>query len=499
MSRDSADHLASWSLAESEMSEYPKLALYIDGRWCQSSSGETAPVINPATEEVIGQLPIATPVDLDRAVAAAASAFRDWADRTPAARLMVMRAAADLIRKRVDPIAAVMTREQGKDVRDARREILLSAENVEYLAEEARRVTARLVPSAIPSVRHQAVEKIPVGPVAAFTPWNFPANLVCRKLGAALATGCTVVLKPAEETPGTAIMLAQCFFEAGLPSGVLNLVFGKPSVISEHLIASPLIRKVSFTGSIPVGKRLAKLCADTMKRFTAELGGHSPVLVFADAANDSTVRACVATKYRNSGQVCNSPTRFLVEESAYPAFCESFARAAANLKVGDGKNGDVDMGPLTHARRLGAMERLVADAVKKGARLLTGGRRIGNRGFFFEPTVLADVPLEAAAMQEEPFGPLALLRPFRKIDDAVEAANSLPYGLAAYAFTADADKIDRLGKLLEAGMVGINHFAIVAADLPFGGLKESGWGAEQACEGILPYLETKVVSVSKLA
>jgi len=480
------------------MSEYPKLALHIDGQWRPASSGETLPVINPATEEVIGQLPVATTDDLDRAAAAAARSFRDWANRTPAARLVIMRAAADLIRKRADAISATMTREQGKDVRDAKREVLLSAENVEYLAEEARRVTARLVPSAIPSVRHQAVEKVPVGPVAAFTPWNFPANLICRKLGAALATGCTVVLKPAEETPGTAIMLTQCFLDAGLPSGVLNLVFGKPSTISEHLIASPLIRKVSFTGSIPVGKHLAKLCTDTMKRFTAELGGHSPVLVFADAAHESTVRACVTAKYRNSGQVCNSPTRFLIEESAYPAFCDSFARAAAGLKVGDGKDGNVDMGPLTHARRMTAMERLVADAVKQGARLLTGGRRIGNRGYFFEPTVLADVPLEAAVMHEEPFGPLALLRPFQKMDDAVEVANSLPYGLAAYAFTADPDKIDRLGQLLEAGMVGINHFAVVAADLPFGGLKESGWGAEQASEGILPYLETKLVSVSKL-
>jgi len=480
------------------MFEYPKLALLIDGQWCQSSSGETLSVVNPSTEEVIGQLPVATTADLDRALAAAARSFQDWADRTPAARVATIRAAATLIRERADAIAATMTREQGKDIRDAKREVLLSAENVEYLAEEARRVTARLVPSPISSVRHQVVQKVPVGPVAAFTPWNFPANLVCRKLGAALATGCTVILKPAEETPGTAIMLAQCFIEAGLPNGVLNAVFGKPSMISECLIASPIIRKVSFTGSIPVGKHLAKLCTNTMKRFTAELGGHSPVLVFADAASESTVRACVAAKYRNSGQVCNSPTRFLIEESAYSSFCDSFSRAAAKLKVGDGKDGNVDMGPLTHARRLGFMERLVDDAVKKGARLLTGGRRIGNLGYFFEPTVLADVPLEAAVMQEEPFGPIALLRPFRKIDDAIEVANSLPYGLAAYAFTADADKADQLGQRLEAGMVGINHFAVVAADLPFGGLKESGWGAEQASEGILPYLETKLVSVSKL-
>lgn len=480
------------------MVEFPKLALLIDGQWRPSESGETIPLLNPANEEVIGHLPVASRADLDDALTAARRSFVPWAEKLPAARTAIMRTAADLIRKRADAIAAVMTEEQGKDVRDAKREVILSAENVEFLSEEARRVITRLVPSAIPTVRHQAVHKVPVGPVAAFTPWNFPANLVCRKLGAALSTGCSVILKPAEETPGTAIMLAQCFVDAGLPPGVLNVVFGRPAAISEYLIASPIIRKVSFTGSVPVGKHLAQLCAKSMTRYTAELGGHSPVLVFADAANEQTVRACVAAKYRNSGQVCNSPTRFFIEEAAYPSFCTAFARMASALKVGSGKDGDVDMGPLTHARRLGHMDRLVEDAVQRGARVLTGGRRLGNRGYFFEPTVLADVPLDAAVMQEEPFGPIALLRPFRETEEAINLANSLPYGLAAYAFTADQAKVDRLGRVLEAGMIGVNHFAVVAADLPFGGLKESGWGAEQASEGVLPYLETKLVSVSTL-
>jgi succinate-semialdehyde dehydrogenase/glutarate-semialdehyde dehydrogenase len=480
------------------MADYPQLALLIDGQWRPCGSGETIPVLNPATEEVIGSLPVASKADLDEALAAVQRSFLPWAQRTPAARTSIMRAAADLIRQRADSIAAVMTLEQGKDVRDAKREVILSAENIEFLSEEARRVTARIVPSAIPSVRQHAVHKVPVGPVAALTPWNFPANLICRKLGAALATGCTVVLKPAEETPGTAIMLAQCFLDAGLPAGVLNLVFGNPAMISEYLIGSPVIRKVSFTGSIPVGKQLARLCTNTMKRYTAELGGHSPVLVFADAAGDATVQACVTAKYRNSGQVCNSPTRFLIEESAYLSFCDRFARTASKLKIGNGNSGDIDMGPVTHGRRLAHMDRLVQDAIQRGARLLTGGRRIGNRGYFFEPTVLADVPLDAAVMQEEPFGPIALLLPFRDTEEAISLANGSPYGLAAYAFTGDADKADILGRVLEAGMIGINHFAVVAADLPFGGLKESGWGVEQASEGILPYLETKLVSVSKL-
>jgi succinate-semialdehyde dehydrogenase/glutarate-semialdehyde dehydrogenase len=474
---------------------YPELTLFIDGEWLGREGRKTQAVVNPATEEVLGQLPHATPADLDRALAAAQRSWGEWRALLPVQRAKILRKAADLMRARGEEIARTATLEMGKTLTETRIELQASAEVFDWYADEGRRAYGRVLPQRLAGQR-MTIVKEPVGPVAAFAPWNFPLGNPARKIGAALAAGCTCILKPAEEAAGAALAVARALHDAGVPKGVLAIVFGVPHEISTHLLASPIIRKVSFTGSIPVGKQLTKLAADGMKRTTMELGGHAPVLVFDDIDVEKVLDACVAAKYRNAGQVCVSPTRFYVHESIYAKFAAGFAARAKALPVGDGMDEANRMGPLAHARRLPAVQGIIDEALTHGAKLLAGGKRIARKGFFFEPTVLADVPNSARIMNDEPFGPIAILNPFRDFDAVMAEANRLPFGLAAFGFTNNAQRVNLLGERLEAGMIGINSFQISVPEAPFGGVKESGHGSEEGIEGLDACLVTKFISQS---
>jgi succinate-semialdehyde dehydrogenase/glutarate-semialdehyde dehydrogenase len=472
------------------MPQYPDLRLYIAGEW--KGAGDGQPVINPADESVLGVVPHATRADLDAALTAAEEGFRLWR-RTPVAeRTDIIVKAARLCRERVAEMAAAITLEQGKPLAEARLEILRGCDIIEWDANEGRRLYGRVIPGE-PGLRHTVLRQ-PIGVVAAFTPWNFPMSSPARKIAGALSAGCALILKASEETPAGAVHLVRAFADAGLPRGVLNLVFGKPSDISEYLIPRPAVRLVTFTGSVPVGKHLAALAGRHMKPAIMELGGHAPVIVCADADPLAAAAASAKGKSRNAGQVCVSPTRFYVEEAVYDRFTAAFGEQAARIRVGNGLDPESGMGPLANDRRLAAMEAFVADAVQKGARLVSGGNRLGNRGYFYPLTVLADVPDEARAMREEPFGPLALLRPVRDLDEAIEQANALPYGLAAYAFTRAARTVDRLAEEIEAGNLAINHFVASIAETPFGGVKDSGYGREGGIEGLACYTVVKNVS-----
>jgi succinate-semialdehyde dehydrogenase/glutarate-semialdehyde dehydrogenase len=378
---------------------------------------------------------------------------------------------------------------------ESRAEVLVTADIIEWFAEEGRRAYGRIVPGRAKGTRQLVVQE-PVGVVAAFTPWNFPTLTPARKIGASLAAGCSIIIKPSEETPGSCVELVRCFVDAGLPAGVLNLVFGVPAKVSEHLIASDLVRKISFTGSVPVGKHLAGLAAKGMKRATMELGGHSPVVVFGDADPEKTADTIAAFKYRNAGQVCISPTRFYVQESSYSKFVARFTEYAKGIKMGDGMEKGITMGPLANPRRLDAMESFVNDAKQRGGKIAAGGSRHGNQGFFFQPTVITDVPDDAKIMTEEPFGPVAPIVPFKTFDEVVERANSLPFGLAAYAFTASGATATAIGDAMQSGMVGVNSIAISTPETPFGGIKESGYGSEGGMEGLQAYMNTKFISQS---
>ena len=414
---------------------YPEISFLIDGSWTRSDTARTRPILDPATDRVLGELCIATESDLDRAAQAAADAFRGWADTPAVARGRILRNAANLLRERVEEIARNMTLEQGKPIAESRMEVAASADIFDWFAEEGRRAYGRLVPSAIPGV-DWAVHRQPVGPVAAFTPWNFPGIIPARKIAAALATGCTLVLKPAEETPATAMALAQALVDAGLPKGVLNIVFGDPAMVSSHLIAHPAIRKISFTGSTNVGLDLAAQAARAgAKRCTMELGGHAPVIICEDADVAAAAKVLAASKFRNAGQVCISPTRFFVGNGVFDEFLSEFTLAVKAISVGNGLDAQNQMGPLAHDRRVGALSAFVEDAQQNGATLVTGGARIGNAGQFYAPTILTDVPQSARIMQEEPFGPVAPLTRVSSLDEAIALANSVPYGLASYAFT----------------------------------------------------------------
>ncbi|MFB9948745.1 NAD-dependent succinate-semialdehyde dehydrogenase [Rhizobium puerariae] len=473
---------------------YGELKLFIDGEWIGPEGRVTEDVINPATGELIGALPHATAEDLDRAVAAASRAFRTWRSTTAYDRARIIRKAADILRERAADIGRRMVLDQGKPVGEAIPEVHISADILDWTADEGRRTYGRVIPSRLPGARW-FVAKEPVGPVAGFTPWNFPGVIPARKISAALATGCTMVIKPSEETPSTVLEIARALQDAGLPNGVLNVVHGRPAEVSEHLIASEGIRKITFTGSTNVGRQLAVLAAQAgVKRATMELGGHAPVLIFEDADIDHAVQVMVHAKYRNAGQVCISPTRFYVHDSVHDKFVDGFARAAAALKVGDGLDPESQMGPLANSRRVPAMERMVADAVSRGARIAAGGERGGNRGYFFQPTVLADVPQDAIIMNEEPFGPVAVTARFSTFEEAIEQANRLPYGLASYAFTQSAKTATMVSDAIEAGMVGINNNAISMTESPFGGVKQSGYGSEGGSEGMEAYLVTKFTS-----
>jgi len=472
---------------------YPTLALHIAGAWRAASTGETLPVLNPATAEPIGELPVASRDDLDEALEAAKRGFKTWRTVSAFDRSKVMRKAADLLRERADTLTKILTLEQGKPLVEARLEIMNGADTIDWFAEEGRRAYGRVVPGRAEGVM-QIVIKEPVGPVAAFTPWNFPINQAVRKVSAALCTGCSVVLKGPEDTPASCIELIRVFLDAGVPGDVVNLVFGRPAEISEYLIPHPTIRKVSFTGSTAVGKQLAALAGQHMKRVTMELGGHAPAIVFKDADIGKTVKLLGGAKFRNAGQVCISPTRFLVQEDVYEEFVDGFVQFSKELKVGDGMDPQTKMGPLMHARRVEAMEGFVADAQKAGANLRTGGKRIGNQGYFFEPTVFTEVPLDARVMNEEPFGPIASIVPFKEDEEAFEEANRLPYGLAAYAYTRSATTATKVASVVETGMMSVNHQGLGIPEVPFGGVKDSGYGSEGGLEAIEAYLNTKFVS-----
>jgi succinate-semialdehyde dehydrogenase/glutarate-semialdehyde dehydrogenase len=431
--------------------KFPPLTLYIDGEWPGPDGRKSQPLVNPATEEVLGELPHATPADLDRALASAQRAWGEWRALLPVARGKILRKAADLMRARAEEIATIATLEMGKTIHETRIEVQMAAEVFDWYAEEGRRAYGRVLPQRLPGQR-MTIVKEPVGPVAAFAPWNFPVGNPVRKIGAALAAGCTCILKPAEESAGTALAVARALHDAGLPKGVLAIVFGVPHEVSTHLIASPIIRKVSFTGSVPVGKQLVKLAADGMKRTTMELGGHAPVIVFDDVDVEKVLDACVTAKYRNAGQVCVSPTRFYVHESIYPRFAEGFAARARAMPVGDGIDEANRMGPLAHARRLPAVQGIIE--------------------------------------------PIAILNPFRDVDAVLAEANRLPFGLAAFGFTNNAQRVQLLGERIEAGMIGLNSFQISVPEAPFGGVKESGHGSEEGIEGLEACLVTKFISAS---
>ncbi|MDB5688875.1 MAG: NAD-dependent succinate-semialdehyde dehydrogenase [Sphingomonas bacterium] len=471
-----------------------ELKLFIDGEWIGAEGRDTHIVVNPATGEALGALPLANADDLDRALDAAARGFRIWRAAPADQKAAVLSGAARLLRERIDRVARIATMEEGKPLPEARGEVMMAANLFDFYAGEVKRIYGRVL--VRPAGTLSRVMKEPVGPIAAFCPWNFPIGNPARKLGAAVGAGCSIVVKPPEEAPGSAIEVLKALLDAGLPKEVASMVFGVPDTVSRHLIASPVTRKVSFTGSVPVGKHLAKLAAEQMMRTTMELGGHGPVLVFDDADLDRTLDLLVPHKFRNSGQVCVSPTRFYVQEGIYDRFVREFAERAGKLKVGDGLDAASNMGPMANPRRPDAIEAFVEDAVKVGARVAAGGTRGGGTsdgGFFFRPTVLADVPLEARIMNEEPFGPIALMRPFKTFDEAIEQANRLPYGLAAYCFTENGRRALLLGDAIESGMIGINTVGIGGADSPFGGVKDSGHGSEDGPEGLEACLVTKAI------
>jgi succinate-semialdehyde dehydrogenase/glutarate-semialdehyde dehydrogenase len=456
------------------------------------------PVVNPATGKEIGRVAHAGRPDLDRALEAAQKGFEVWRDMVPAERSKIMRKAAAFMRERAAEIALLLTQEQGKPLVEAKGEAMAAADIIEWFAEEGFRVYGRVVPSRASLAIRQMVLKDPVGPVAAFTPWNFPINQVVRKVGAALAAGCSILVKAPEETPAAPAALVKAFADAGLPPGVLGLVYGNPAEISSYLIPHPIIRKVTFTGSIPVGKQLAALAGQHMKRATMELGGHAPVIVCEDADIALAVKTAGAAKFRNAGQVCISPTRFLVHKSVVNDFAQALADQAKGLKVGDGLTDGTQMGPLANSRRIEAMSAFTEDAVKKGAKLLAGGQRIGSAGNFWQPTIFADVPREAKIFNDEPFGPMAAIRPFDTLEDALAEANRLPYGLAGYGFTRSLKNADLLARRLEVGMVWINMPAMPSAEMPFGGVKDSGYGSEGGPEAIEAYVNARAIAIANV-
>lgn len=472
---------------------YPKLHLYIDGEFLDGQGREGQDVRDPATFETLGHLPWATQGDLDRALHAAQRAFQTWRRSSPMERSAILRKVAELARERAPEIGRHITLDNGKPLAEAVGEVVNSAEHAEWSAEECRRIYGRVVPSRNPAVR-QMVLREAVGVCAAFTPWNFPFSQAMKKVGAAIGAGCTVILKGPEESPSAIVALARLFHDAGLPPGVLNIVWGVPSKVSQYLIESPIVRKVAFTGSVPVGKQLAAMAGAHMKRISMELGGHSPVLVFDDADIDHAANILARFKVRNAGQVCVSPTRFYVQDQAHDRFVERFAQTMASIKVGHGLQPESQMGPLIHARRMQAVESLVEDAIERGAHVAAGAKRLSDDGHFYAPTVLVGVSDEARVMNEEPFGPVATVIRFREVEEAIARANSLPFGLASYVFTRSIQTATQVSNEVEAGMVNINHFGMAHPELPFGGVKDSGMGSEGGSETFDAYLVTKMVT-----
>jgi len=465
--------------------------MIIDGESIPVGHRRVHTVVNPATGEALGALPLAGAADLERALAAAQRGFRLWRDAPPAQRAAVLTGAARLLRERQEEIGRIATLEEGKTLTESRLEVMMNVSLFEFYAGECHRLYGRQL--VRPAGLRSTVMLEPVGPVAAFAPWNFPIGNPGRKLGAPIAAGCSVIMKAAEEAPASALAVLQCLLDAGLPKEVGQAVFGVPDEVSRHLLGSPIIRKLSFTGSTVVGKHLMKLAAEDCKRTTMELGGHAAVLVFDDADIEQALKAMVAAKFRNTGQVCVSPTRFIVQEGVYQRFLSGFTERAAQLAVGNGLEQGVQMGPMANPRRPDAMDRLIGGAVRAGARLHTGGRRLGSQGYFYAPTVLSDIPGSAAIMNEEPFGPVALVNPFRTEADMIAEANRLPYGLAAFSWTNDAARQRRLAREVETGMLCINTSTLSSGDAPFGGVKWSGHGSENGPEGVMSCLVVKAV------
>ena len=472
---------------------FPNTQLFINGIWQDAEKAEWLEVVDPATEDVVGKVALARTADLDLALEAAEKAFRTWKEVAPFARYKMMRKAGDLIRERADYIARLMTIEQGKPLFEAKGETMLAADTIDWYAEEGRRAYGRIIPSQFTGV-NQMVIREPVGVVAAFSPWNFPINQAVRKISGAVAAGCSIIIKGPEETPASCAELVRAFADARIPDGVVNLVYGVPAEISSYLIPHLVVKKISFTGSTAVGKQLASLAGLHMKLATMELGGHAPAIVFDDADIKSALDVLTTQKFRNAGQVCVAPTRFMVQEKMYDRFVEGYIEIAKNIVVGNGLDSATTMGPLANERRLTAMDDLVANAVDTGATVHTGGKRLGNKGYFFGPTVLTDVGLEAQIMNEEPFGPLVPISSFHDLDEALAEANRLPYGLAAYAYTSSSKTADALARGIESGIIGINHHGQPSIETPFGGIKDSGYGKENGSEGLSAFMHEKLVS-----
>ena len=472
---------------------YPQLQMLIAGEWTNGTSGVTENVICPADGTVLGELPHASKEDLDDALNSSLEGFNKWRSETPLNRQSILEKAAKILEREFDKNSENLTREMGKPLVEAKIEMQVAIDLLRWYGEEGKRVYGRIIPSRIPNMEHEA-RKVPAGPVLAFVAWNFPATNVMRKVAGALAAGCSITIKPSEETPATAIAIGKALMEAGLPAGVLNIVFGVPSEVSEHLLSSPIPRKLSFTGSVPVGIHLQKLAAQNLIRCTMELGGHSPVMIFKDADIEAAVKHCAAGKFRNAGQVCISPTRFFIEEPVYDEFIKSFKSHVEAINVGDGLDSKSTMGPLVADRRLEVMEDFISDAVSSGGEVISGGGRGQSPGSFFEPTLIRDVPDTAKIMIEEPFGPVAPSASFSSIDEIIERANSLPFGLASYAFTSNPRTSQILKSEIESGMLAINSMHIHSVETPFGGLKHSGYGYEGSIEGLEAFLVTKYSS-----
>jgi succinate-semialdehyde dehydrogenase/glutarate-semialdehyde dehydrogenase len=472
---------------------YPNTELFINGKWRAAISNDWLDVINPATEESVGKVAVAQISDLDEALDAANVAFKLWRNTPPFARYKIMRKAADLLRERADSVAKIMTIEQGKPIAEAKGETMLGADTIDWYAEEGRRAYGRVIPSQLANV-NQIIIKEPVGPVAAFSPWNFPINQAVRKISGAVAAGCSIILKGPEDTPASCAELVRAFADAGIPDGVINLVYGVPADISNYLIPHPIIKKISFTGSTAVGKELAALAARHMKLSTMELGGHAPAIVFNDADLAAALDVLTTQKFRNAGQVCVAPTRFLIQDELYEKFVDGYVQLAKKVQLGNGLETSTSMGPLAHDRRLAAVEELVQDAVDLGAKIHCGGQRPKNVGYFYPPTVLTGVPKSARMMNEEPFGPVIPISSFTTVDEVLEEANRLPYGLSAYAYTASSETADRVGREIESGIIGINHHGQPAIETPFGGVQDSGQGKENGSEGLESYMHSKLIS-----
>jgi len=471
------------------------IRLFIGGEWLERGGRDTITVINPATEEAVAELCMADQNDLQHALDAAQHGFLIWRNTSAAQRALLLHKTAELMRERAGVIGRVLTEEQGKTLAQAKGEVFVTAAYFDELAECGSRVAGRSSPPESSGVMRSIVYE-PIGPVFAVSPWNLPAMMPGRKIGTALAAGCSIIVKPAKETPQTAYLIAQCCQDAGIPDGVVNVISGPSSMVSETLIASPVIRKVSFTGSTEVGKALATKAGAHMKKLTMELGGHAPVIIFDDVDVEKIVSMIVPTRYSNAGQSCTAATRFFVHDTIYDTFVTAFTKKAAGLQVGNGLDDGVDMGPLTSKRRISVMERLVADAVRCGSNVTTGGNHLDRRGYFFEPTVLSEVPDRAAIMSEEPFGPISPIAHFSDIDDVIARANGTPYGLASYVFSHDRAKVDYVTSALEAGLVGVNSLNVAGPTVPFGGVKDSGIGREGAMEGVLECMTTKTISTA---